>query len=92
LEALFNPSDSELRYRISRNAATLIGKTDVESKIIYKFINQIYSKRSKLVHTGIVGDAIRREEIATLRSYVRQSIKTFYKYTLERIPINQLIF
>lgn len=88
LEALFNPSGSELGYRISRNAATLIGKTNAESKIIYKFIKHIYSKRSKLVHTGIVGDPIKREEIVTLRSYVRQSIKNFYKYTIDNPLVN----
>lgn len=89
LEALFNPSDSELRYRISRNAATLIGINEEESKIIYKFIKQIYSKRSKLVHTGIVGEAIRKEEITTLRFYTRRSIKNFYKYTLDNPLTNQ---
>jgi hypothetical protein len=83
LEALFNPSDSELRYRISRNVATLIGKDKIESQKIYKFIKAMYAKRSKLVHTGAVGDVIKKDEIALLRSYVRTSIKSFYKYTLE---------
>lgn len=83
LEALFNPSGSELSYRISRNAATLIGKDKIESQKIYKFIKKMYHTRSKLVHTGHVVDSIKKDEIALLRSYVRTSIKNFYKYTLE---------
>lgn len=83
LESLFNPPDSELRYRISRNAATLIGKDKNESQEIYKFIKNMYVKRSKLVHTGEVADSIKQGEIAVLRGYVRRSIKSFYKYTLE---------
>jgi len=83
LESLFNPSNSELRYRISRNAATLIGKDKVESQEIYKFIKNMYVKRSKLVHKGAAADLIKKDEINLLRSYMRRSIKSFYKYTLE---------
>lgn len=83
LESLFNPSDSELRYRISRNAATLIGKDKTESQQIYKFIKNMYVKRSRLVHTGAAADLIKKDEINLLRSYLRISIKSFYKYTLE---------
>ena len=83
LEALFNPSDSEVRYRISRNAATLIGKDKNDSQKIYEIVKEMYKKRSKLVHRGAVGQAIKKDEIVLLRSIVRKSIKSFYKYTLQ---------
>jgi len=86
LEALFNPSGGgELRYRISRNVAVLIGNDKDESKHIYKYIKNIYMKRSNLVHTGKVSsrsteDVFRIEELLKLRDYVRRSIIKFNEF------------
>lgn len=80
LEALFNPGGGELRYRISRNVAVLIGKDKEESKDIYKYIKDIYVKRSNLVHTGSTKGAISMEELVKLRGYVRRSIKKFNEF------------
>jgi len=77
LETLLNPSGSELRYRISRNAAVLLGTTLKKSKEISKEIKELYDKRSKVVHTG-KSNVIKRDDLLKLRYYVRESIKKMY--------------
>lgn len=77
LEALLNPGRSELRYRISRNAAVLLGTNVEESKKIFTEIKGLYDKRSKVVHTG-KSNIIKRDVLLKLRHYVRESIKKMY--------------
>jgi len=74
LETMLNPGDYELRYRISRNTAVLLGENRKESESIFKEIRALYDKRSKLVHTGNK-NVISREDVLKLRDYVRKSIK-----------------
>ncbi|VUT28041.1 MAG: hypothetical protein SYNGOMJ08_00601 [Candidatus Syntrophoarchaeum sp. GoM_oil] len=78
LESLFNPSDGELRYRISRNTAAFLGKDKEDSKKISKDIRDLYDKRSKIVHTG-KSNVVDREDVLKLRDYVRESIKEINK-------------
>ncbi|MFX0009110.1 MAG: hypothetical protein ACFE9R_02240 [Candidatus Hermodarchaeota archaeon] len=75
LEALFNPGEYELKYRISRNIAVFLGKyKNMDSKKIFTDIKDLYDKRSKIVHTG-KNDVIDSNNLSTLRKYVRESIK-----------------
>lgn len=78
LEALLNPGEQELTYRISRNAAVLLGKKDNNSKDIFNEIKKLYGKRSKIVHTG-KSDIINGEDLFKLRYYVRDLIKEINK-------------
>lgn len=86
LEALLNPSGGgELRYRISRNVAILIGKDKQESKDIYKYMKDMYVKRSNLVHSGKVSsksteNVFRIKDLLKLRGYVRRSIIKFNEF------------
>lgn len=73
LEILFNPSDNELRNRISRNAAILLGVSLSDSQLIYKTIKDLYDKRSVLVHTGT--STVSEGDLRNIRNYVRRSIK-----------------
>lgn len=73
LETLFNVDRQELRYRISRNIAVLLGKDKDDAKAIFDKVRGLYDKRSGLVHTG--KSNIGREDLSRLRSYVRKSIK-----------------
>ena len=51
LKVLFHPSNKgELNYRISRNAAVLLGKDKHDSKRIYKELKCLYAIRSSIVH------------------------------------------
>ncbi len=74
LETLLNPGDRELRYRVSRNTAVLLGEDREESNHIFKEVKDLYDKRSKLVHTGD-RKVISPEDLLKLRDYVRKSIK-----------------
>ena len=78
LEALFNPGGQELRYRISRNTAVLLGKKDEDSKNIFHEIKKLYDKRSSIVHTG-ESNIINKKDLLKLRYYVRESIKEINK-------------
>lgn len=78
LETLFNPGGGELKYRISRNTAVLLGKNKEDSKLISSEIKKLYDMRSKIVHTGRM-NIIKEKELLKLRYYVRKSIKEIYK-------------
>src|SRR3972149_8242581 len=52
LETMLNPGQVELRYRVSRNTAVLLGNKKIESEEIFRDMKDLYDKRSKLVHTG----------------------------------------
>ena len=74
LETLLNPGRQELRYRVSRNVAVLLGKAVKDSKKIFCEVRDLYDQRSSLVHTGKL-DTINREDLSRLRHYLRESIK-----------------
>ena len=78
LETLFNPGGGELKYRISRNTAVILGKNKEDSKLISSEIKKLYDMRSKIVHTGRM-NIIKEKELLKLRYYVRESIKEIYK-------------
>jgi hypothetical protein len=74
MEVLLNPSDHELRYRVSRNAAVLLGQDSDQGRVIFKEMQGLYDKRSKLVHTGDKSN-VTRDDVLRLRQYVRETIK-----------------
>lgn len=53
-EALFlssgDPSQAELKYRLSHRAAMFLGSTVTEQKEIFKFMQKAYVARSRIVH------------------------------------------
>jgi hypothetical protein len=73
LESIFNMGENEITYRVSRNAAVLLGKSSSSSEKIMKGIQSLYKKRSSLVHSGkIIG--ISQMDIFWAEHYVRESI------------------
>lgn len=78
LEALFNPGEHELRYRLSRNCAVLLGTDRKNSNDIYEDIKQLYDLRSAIVH-AYKKVTVKQEDLYRLRDYVRRSIKTLLK-------------
>jgi len=74
LEVLFNPAHQELRYRVSRNTAVLLGKDRDDSGMIFSKIKELYDKRSAIVHKG-KPSVVNEKELLELRHYVRESIK-----------------
>lgn len=74
LESLFNPGPGEIRYRLSRNCAVLLGKDKQEANEIFRNVRNLYDLRSSIVHGGkkiIVQDG----QIHEVRRYLRESIK-----------------
>jgi len=90
LETLLNPGKQELRYRISRNTAVLLGRDKAYSKKIFREIKDLYDKRSKIVHAGR-SDVIKKEDLLKLRHYVRESIKKIYKIGMDKNSVIDLL-
>lgn len=72
-EAIFNDGKQELRHKISRSCAVLLGKTKRSSRIVFKDIRNLYDKRSVLVHTGDRAK-ITHADVISLKNYVRRSL------------------
>jgi hypothetical protein len=90
LEALLNPGQDEVTYRISRNTATLLGKDKTDSQIIFDDVRSLYKKRSKILHEGKTG-SVERKELGKLRFYVRESIKQINKLNTPKQELMQLL-
>jgi hypothetical protein len=91
LETLFHPSDQgELRYRISRNTAVLLGKDKKDSNEIQSKVKDLYDKRSKVVHTGGL-NIINEDDLLKLRHYVRESIKEINKIGKSKSKLLELL-
>ena len=73
LEAIFNDGKQELRNKVSRGCAVLLGKTKASSRKIFKDVRDLYDKRSVLVHTGDT-KKISRDDVLSLQSYVRRGL------------------
>jgi hypothetical protein len=78
LEVMFNPSKQEVKHRVSRNTAVLLGSNYDETENIYSKIKDFYDKRSHLVHSGSA-KIVNPEDLAQLRNYVRNAIKKIYR-------------
>lgn len=84
LEALFSPSDTgELSYKICLYASLLISQDSNERTDNFKFLKEMYKRRSKLFHGtyDVVkyqqGDFVTDEEAQRLASIIRASILRF---------------
>lgn len=52
LETLFNVGAQDIRYRVSRSVAVLLGHTPEDADKIFEFVQKAYTMRSNLVHSG----------------------------------------
>ena len=83
LESLFNVSAQDLRYRISRSAAVLLGRDSEDCEDTMKRLKELYDKRSQLVHTGKT-DCIGEFDVWLLRNYVRRAILEIDKLKIQK--------
>lgn len=90
LETLLNPSDYEVRHRISRNMAVLLGKNRENSEEIFAQAKKLYDKRSKIVHSG-KRRIIEKEDLLKLRGYLREAIKEIHHIGKEKSEITALL-
>ncbi len=90
LETLFHPDDrDELSYRISRNAAVLLGNDKEDSETVYNKIRDLYGNRSKIVHSG--KSNINMDNVLKLRCYVRESIKKIYNIGMPKDELLKIL-
>jgi hypothetical protein len=73
LEALLNPSDVELRYRLSRGVGMLLAHDENEYRVISKEMKRLYDKRSAFIHGG-VETTIDSSDVLLTRERLRQTI------------------
>lgn len=73
LEVLFNVGAQDIRYRICRSAAVLLGNTPEIADGIFEFVKKAYDVRSKLIHTGRAKD-LEKIQIWRLRRLVQNAI------------------
>lgn len=90
LEALLNDGKSELRLRISRGCAVLLGHTIDESQEIFKNSRDLYDKRSVLVHTGD-GSKVTELDVLSLKDIVRRSLKKSLELNLPKQELSKLL-
>jgi hypothetical protein len=90
LEAILNREHYELRYRVSRNSAVLLGKDLDEAKAIFKGMKELYDKRSKLVHTGD-RSIVSRDDVLKLRQYVREALKKVHRTGMNKDQLLTLL-
>jgi hypothetical protein len=84
LEAFFSPSkEGELTHRMAQSAAYLVGESVDERKEIFRFVKEMYSRRSALFHGQYDVDAysdgkfVSDDEIEKLASIIRRAMLKF---------------
>lgn len=89
LEALFSPENREqLRFRISQNAAQLLGKDPASKSSIFRSAQELYERRNKIVHGAydvdkhLKGTLVSAEEIREWSDLIRRSIVAFFVLAL----------
>jgi hypothetical protein len=90
LEALLNPAQDEVKYRVSRNTAVLLGENRENSKEILTLVKKLYDKRSQIIHSG-KRRIVEKEDLLILRDYVRRAIKKIYCIGKEKSEITNLL-
>lgn len=90
LESLLHPANQgELRYRISRNLAVLIGDNLEEAEKINSKMKKLYDKRSDIVHRGHTD--LEKEDVLLARHYLREAIKKFNQLSKPKDEILKIL-
>lgn len=81
IEIIFSPGN-ELKNRVSRGVAILLGNSPEKSREIFSHMKDLYDKRSKLVHSG---KKVVEKDLFLLRHYAREALK---KLVSNRVGVN----
>lgn len=90
LEALLNDGKTELRLRVSRGCAVLLGDTFESSRQIFKSVRDLYDKRSLLVHTGD-STKVTDLDVLNMKDIVRRSLKKALELNLPKQELSSLL-
>ena len=88
LEGLIE-GNAELKYRISRHVAVLIGNDEDDSNTIFSFMKKMYDKRSKYVHGS--QDEITLEDCNCMRSILRRTIIKLLYCEYDKTELNSVL-
>jgi len=75
MEALYNESPSDIKYKLSHRAAFLLGLCDIDPIEVFEKLKTLYNTRSKLVHGG--GTVTNDPDRHLITKYTRRSIIIF---------------
>lgn len=75
MEALYNESPSDIKYKLSHRAAFLLGLCDIDPIEVFEKLKTLYNTRSKLVHGGGTITSDPHKHLIT--KYTRRSIIIF---------------
>lgn len=78
MEVLFNPGNSEITHRVSRDTAVILGSDRADSISVFKKMIKLYGIRSNIVHGDIL-KTLKSEDIEILRQYLSEAIKQTIK-------------
>ena len=83
LETLLNPSNYEVRYRVSRNTAVLLGENKADSEDIFAQVKELYDRRSEIVHTG-ERKVTAKKDLLKFRDYLEKQSKRYIPWVQRR--------
>lgn len=89
-EAIFNDGKQELRNKVARGCAVLLGRTLATSRLIFKEVRDLYDKRSVLVHTGDKSK-ISHTDVTQLKTYVRKSLATVVELDVSKDELSLVL-
>ena len=90
METLFG-AGAEARYRVSRNAAVLLGENECESQEIFSNMKELYKRRSDIAHGRRGRKPIAQEDVLRLRRYVIESIKSIHNLDLSSDGLRDIL-
>jgi hypothetical protein len=89
LEALFNVGQTDLRYRVSRAVAVLLGTWMHTSEAAFDYVGKAYDLRSKLVHTGKAD--LKGFYTSALRGWVQRAILKLIEVDLPKATVAEIL-
>jgi len=89
MEALFNVGQTDLRYRVARALAVLLGTYPHTSESIFAHVKIAYDARSKLVHTGKAD--LKEVPVSLLRMYVQEALLKLLELDLPKETIAEAL-
>lgn len=90
LEAMFNIGEAELKYRIARSMAVLLGSDLEESDEIFDAIKKAYDIRSRLIHTGNT-DRLKELWVWSLRGRVNEALRKLIELNVDKTALSELL-
>jgi hypothetical protein len=83
MEVMFNLGPQDIRYRVARSAAVLLGDDEMRAVEVFDQVKKLYDLRSKIVHVG-AKDKVSRDDYWWAKYLLRRSIVSAYQSGLDK--------